>query len=177
MRVLVTLFLLLLATFPGYFVIIFMGSQTLSGESTLPVPLNFISQFFEIVSGSSHTPAVIGIQLSLILMGAFALLLSAAMSSLVARTSTATALSYAVLGVICIGTMLVRFAEDAPFSHQTVEAVLTINPLAAALTQIKAPMFTDYPSVAPVNRWMMLAGCAICLAILVGRTRALTKPR
>ena len=177
LSVLVTLMLLLLATFPGYFVIIFMGSQGTFGESTLPVPLSLIPQFFEIVSGSAHTPAVISIQLSLILMAAFALLLSAAMSSLVARTSTATALSYAVLGIICIGTMLVRFAEDAPFSHQFVESVLTINPLAAALTQIKAPMFTDYPSVAPINRWMMLIGCAICLAILIGRTRVLTKPR
>lgn len=176
MSVFITLLLLLIATLPGYFVIIFMGSQgTSTGEVTSP--LDWPAQMVDIFTTSTHTPAVIGVQLSLLLMGLFAVLLSATISAHCSRTATATALSYAVLGVLCVGTMLVRFAEDAPFSHTTVEYVLTVNPLAAVLTQIRAPMFTTYPSVAPINRYVMLIGCAICLVALIRQTRVLTRPQ
>ena len=176
MSVFITLLLLLIATLPGYFVIIFMGSQG-TGAAELGTPLEWPGKLVEVITSSVHTQSVINVQISLLLMGVFAVLLSAAISAFMKRTSTATAISYAVLGVICVGTMLVRFAEDAPFSHTTVEYVLTVNPLAAVLTQIRAPMFTDYPSVAPLNRYVMLVGCAICLVALILQVRVLTRPQ
>ncbi len=163
MSVVVTLLLILLATVPGYFVILFLGA---SEDGILNALLK-----------SSHTQDIMNIQLSMLLLTAFAVLLSAAMSAVFRRTATATAVSYVVLGVLCIGTMLVRFAEDAPFSHQAVEMVLTVNPLAAALTQINAPMFDDYPLVVPVNRWFMGGGCVLLLLTLMLRVRALTRPQ
>jgi ABC-type transport system involved in multi-copper enzyme maturation permease subunit len=171
MSVMVTLLLVLLATMPGYVVVLFMNSQNAATDAGI------VQQILDVLFKSTSTQAVVGIQLSLLLMGVFAVLLSAASSSFFRRTATATAVSYAVLGVLCVGTMLFRLAEDAPFSHQTVEAVLTLNPLAAALTQIRAPMFTDYPSVAPTNRVIMGIGCVACLAALVWRTRQLTRPQ
>jgi len=120
---------------------------------------------------------IVDVMVTLGTLTAFSMLLSAAISSLVRSTSNATAISYSVLGVLCIGTMLVRFAENAPFSHRIVEMVLTVNPLAAALTQIDAPMFTDYPLVAPVNQWFMGIGCIVFFTILVAQTWKLTRPQ
>lgn len=151
LSVIVTLLLVLLATMPGYAVLIYIKPESWQ--------------------------MIVDVMATLLLLTMFAMLLSAAVSSLLKNTGNATAVAYLILGVLCIGTILIRFAENAPFSHQLVESVLAINPLAAALTQIKAPMFTDYPSVAAANQWFMGVGCVICFVVLVFQTWRLTRPQ
>ena len=102
---------------------------------------------------------------TLALVCAFALLLSASISSLCRSTAAATVITYVILLCICVGTMLFRLAEGAPFSHDLVERVLTINPVAAALTLIDAPAFSDYELVR--GNWLIItAMCVLCFIVL-----------
>ncbi len=106
----------------------------------------------------------------------FALLASAAVGSLFRRTATATTAAYVVLVALCAGTMLVWLGRGAPFGHATVEAVLSVNPLAAALALIRAPGFVEY-NLVPAN-WQFLGwGSALSLAVLVVQTRRLARPQ
>ncbi|MEX2215279.1 MAG: ABC transporter permease subunit [Phycisphaeraceae bacterium] len=177
LSVILPLLLVLIATLPGYGVILFINASGEVPDSTLPPPLSWIQQFIAMLGNSPHTAQIIQIQITLLLTAVFAMLLSAVLSAIYKRTSTATAMAYTILGVICVGTMLIRFAENAPFSHGLVETVLTINPLAAVLAQIRAPILADYPSVPGVNRVFLLVACAALVVALVARVRTLTRPQ
>jgi ABC-type transport system involved in multi-copper enzyme maturation permease subunit len=144
-----TLLLILLATVPGYLVMIYIQ----------PV----------------LTQQVLYVLASLLLTAAFALLLSAAVSSLFRRTATATVTAYALLVGICGGTLLVWAGRDAPFGHSVVEAALTINPIAAALSVMEVRGFTEYRLV-PANWWLVGGASLFCLAVLMVQTWRLTKP-
>ncbi|MEX0885685.1 MAG: ABC transporter permease [Phycisphaeraceae bacterium] len=113
---------------------------------------------------------------SLVLTALLALLVSAAVSSLMPTTAASTAVSYTVLLTLCVGTLLFWLAQDAPFAHSTVQAVLLVNPLAAGLSIIEAPGFASY-HLTPANWWIVGAICLICLVTLVVRTWYLTRPR
>lgn len=143
-----TLLIVLLATLPGYAIMILIDT--------------------------SRWPQARQVLLSLCLTAVFALLSTAAISSLFRRTAPATATAYALLVTLCAGTMLFWLGEDAPFSRHVVEAVLTLNPLAAALSLIEAPGFRDY-SLTPGNWYVTIAGCLISLTILVWRTWRLSR--
>ncbi len=147
--VLLTLVLLLFATLPGYLVMIWIDP-----------PMRW--QVWQV----------------LICLGWLALLatlLPAAVSSLCRRAATATTVSYALLGVICVGTLLFWLGRGTAFSHATIESVLKINPMAAALTMIEAPGFTTYHLV-PDNWWWMGWLCGVCGVVLVVQTWRLTRP-
>ncbi len=150
LSVLVTLGLLLLATLPGYVVLVFI--QPTMG------------------------PTVIKVIITLALTAAVALLLTAAVSSLSKRTATATAVSYGILMVLVAGTMLFWLGRGSPFGHDLVENVLRLNPLAAALSLIGAPGFADYDLV-PANWWICGGVCVASLAVLVWRVWRLSQPR
>ena len=119
--------------------------------------------------------AIAETMITLVLTACFSLLLSAAMSSLFQRTATATAVSYALLVGLCAGTLLFWLGRGAPFTHGTVQAVLRINPLAAALALIEAPGFADL-DLTPANWWFMGGGCVLCVLVLFARTLRLTQP-
>ena len=112
----------------------------------------------------------------LVLTALLALLVSAAVSSLMPTTAAATAVSYTVLLTLCVGTLLVWLAQDAPFAHSTVQAVLLVNPLAAGLSIIEAPGFARY-DLTPANWYIVASLCALALVVLVVRTWQLTRPR
>lgn len=143
------LLLILFATLPGYLVMIWIRPE-LWGE-------------------------IYQVLICLAWMAIFALALSAAVGSLFLRTAPATTTAYALLAGLCAGTMLVWLGRDAPFGHATVEAVLVTNPLAAALSVIEMPGFTQYRLV-PGNWWFLGYASAFCLVVLVVRTQRLTKP-
>ncbi|MFA9479439.1 ABC transporter permease subunit [Phycisphaerales bacterium AB-hyl4] len=145
-----TLALLLLATLPAYVVLIAIDP----GQQMV----------------------ILNVLVSLVLTAAFAVLLSAAVSSMCMRTATATGVSYALLIGLCAGTMLFWLAEDAPFARNTVEMLLLANPLAGALNIIEAPGFSGY-NLVPTNWWIMGVLIGACLAVLIGRTWYLTRPR
>lgn len=149
LSVLLTLLLIMLATLPGYLVMIWIHP-----------PLRW--QVWQVL-------------ICLGWMALFAMLLSAAVSSLCRRTAVATTVSYALLGAVCVGTMLAWLGAGTAFGHGIVESILQINPMAAALTIIEAPGFTTYHLV-PANWWWMGGMCAVCALVVLVQTWRLTRP-
>lgn len=141
--------LLLLATFPGYVVM-----TTLKPETAHQVEKVLIC---------------------LAVTAAFAVLVGAAASSLFKATAAATAASYLVLAAVCVGPLLVWLGRDAPFGHRTVEAALTVNPVAAALHAADTPGFTQY-ELLPANWWVIGAASVALLGVLSVRVRQLYRP-
>jgi hypothetical protein len=147
--VLATLVLILFGTLPGYLVMIWIRPEMWGQISRVLIGLAW--------------------------MAVFALVASAAVGSLFRRTAPATTTAYALLAGACAGTMLVWLGRDAPFGHSTVEAALITNPLAAALSVIEMPGFTEYDLV-PGNWWLLGYASAFCLAVLAVQTWRLTRP-
>jgi ABC-type transport system involved in multi-copper enzyme maturation permease subunit len=147
--VLLTLALILFATLPGYLVMIAIrpGLRWQVGQ----------------------------VLVCLAWMALLSVLLSAAVSSLCRRTAQATSISYALLGTICVGTMLFWIGRDTTFGHSTVESVLKLNPMAAALTIIEAPGFTTF-NLVPDAWWWTGGMCAVCAGIVLIQTWRLTRP-
>ena len=104
------------------------------------------------------------------------MLLSAAVGSLFARTAAATAGAYAVLLAVCAVPLLVWLGRDAPFGHSTVEAALSVNPIAAALSVIRMPGFQSY-SLIPANWWFLGICSLISLFVLMVQTYRISRPR
>ena len=102
--------------------------------------------------------------------------LSFAASSLFRRTAMAMAASYSALAVVCGGTMFVWLLRDSPFGHTAVQWALTINPIAAALTVIETPGFTQYLLI-PGNWWFTTAASAFCAAVVLVQTHRLKRPQ
>jgi ABC-type transport system involved in multi-copper enzyme maturation permease subunit len=149
MSVALPLLLLLSATLPGY---IFL--MTIQPE--------LVGQVKRVV-------------ISLALTAVFTVMVGAVASSLFRTTAMATAVANCALVAICIGTLLMVVARDAPFGKSTVEAVLRINPVAAALNAAETPGFKDYDLI-PINWWIVGSASFVLLLVLVFRTRRLCKP-
>ncbi len=145
-----TLLLILCATLPGYLVMVVIQPGLLQ--------------------------QVLRVLICLGLTAAFALLLSAAVSSLFRRTAPATTTSYAILVTLCAGTMLIWLGRDARFGHRTVETILSFNPMAAALHVIELPGFEQYQLI-PANWWIIGTLSAACFTLLCVRTWKLTRPQ
>jgi ABC-type transport system involved in multi-copper enzyme maturation permease subunit len=109
------------------------------------------------------------------LLAVFAVLTSAAASTLFRSTAAATTASYVVLLAVCIGPLLIWMGRDAPFGHTTVQAVLTIDPVAAALQAADTPGFTAY-ELLPGNWWLVGGACLALLVFLYLRVRQLWRP-
>jgi ABC-type transport system involved in multi-copper enzyme maturation permease subunit len=144
------LLLLLCATLPGYVV-------------TMTIKPTLVVQVQRVV-------------ICLALTAVFAVLVSATASTFFRSTATATVASYLVLLAVCVGPLLVWLAREAPFGQSTVEAVLTINPVAAALKESGTQGFTGYEHLVPANWYVMGAVCLALLVFLPVRTWQLCRP-
>lgn len=112
----------------------------------------------------------------LLLTSVFAMLLSAAVSSMFRRTALATATAYVVLVAVCAGPLLIWLGRGAPFGHSTVETALRVNPIAAALGIVNVMDFRDY-DLMPAN-WYFLGGASVlCFVVLAVQTWRLTRPQ
>ncbi len=111
----------------------------------------------------------------LALTAVFAVLVSAAVSTLFRSTATATTASYLALLAVCVGPLLVWLGREAPFGHATVEAALTVDPVAAALRASETPGFVQY-ELLPANWWVIGSACVALLAFLRLRTWQLCRP-
>jgi ABC-type transport system involved in multi-copper enzyme maturation permease subunit len=111
----------------------------------------------------------------LVLTGVFAVLVSAAASTLFRSTATATTASYLTLLAVCVGPLLVWLGRDAPFGRATVRAALLVNPVAAALEVAETPGFTGYDLVS-LNWWIIGGACVALLIFLGVRTWQLCRP-
>jgi len=145
-----TLVLILVATTPGYAVLVYAQPE---------LARQVIEVFF-----------------SLGLTGLFALALSAAVGSLFSRTAPATVTAYALLLAIYVGPLLVWLGRDTTFGHGLVERVLLISPVAAALKVMEVPGFSQYRLV-PASWWITGVATAVCLLILRVRVWQLTRPQ
>jgi ABC-type transport system involved in multi-copper enzyme maturation permease subunit len=120
-------------------------------------------------------PQVQRVVVCLALTAVFCVLVSAGASTLFRSTAAAMTASYLVLLAVCVGPLLVWLGHDAPFGHATVEAALSIDPVAAALQASDTPGFRDY-QLLPLNWWVMGGACAALLVFLGVRTWQLCRP-
>jgi ABC-type transport system involved in multi-copper enzyme maturation permease subunit len=123
----------------------------------------------------SLAPRVQRVVICLAFTGVFALLVSGAASTLFRSTAAAITASYVALLTICVGTLLVWLGREAPWGHATVEAVLCVNPVAAALQASYMPGFADY-DLLPLNWWIIGSACVALLVFIRLRTWQLCRP-
>ena len=150
MSVVYTLLLLLTATLPAYVIMIVMDEKM--------------------------TKQVIEVLVCLLVTVVFCLSVSAAISSLVRTTAVATTASFCVLVGLFAGTLLFWLGEDAPFGPDLVEAVLRLNPLAAALASMKMPDFVNY-NLIPHNWYIIGTASLLAFGVLARQTIKLTRPQ
>ncbi|HUG17561.1 MAG TPA: ABC transporter permease [Planctomycetaceae bacterium] len=149
LSVILTLALVMCATLPGYLVMVFIEP--------------------------GQRPQVERVVLCLVLTAIFCLLLSAAVSCLFRRTVSATIAGYSSLLLVCGLPLLVWLGRDAPFGHDFVENVLTINPIAAAFTVIRLEGFRDY-QLLPANWWFMGVCSVGSLILMTWQTYRISRP-
>jgi ABC-type transport system involved in multi-copper enzyme maturation permease subunit len=111
----------------------------------------------------------------LAVLAVFSVLVGAAASSLANSTAAAMAVSNMVLVAVCVAPLLIWLGRDAPFGHRTVEAALTVSPVAAALRASEAPGFAEY-ELLPANWWLVGAVSLTLLVLLMVRVRQLYRP-
>ena len=109
------------------------------------------------------------------LTAAFALLWSAAVSSFFRSTAAATTAAYTGLLAVCVAPFLVWMAREAPFGHSAVTAVLSADPVAAALQASAMPGFERY-ELLPTNWWIIGSACVALLVVFAVRVRQLCRP-
>jgi ABC-type transport system involved in multi-copper enzyme maturation permease subunit len=144
-----TTLLILLATLPGYLVMIY-------------------------IKGSLRQQ-ILYVLVCLLFLAAFAVVLSALIGSYSKRTATATATAYALMSVLCVGTMLFWLGGDT-FGHDTIKTLLVVNPMAAALSIMEIRGFENYDLV-PANWWIMGTTIGVLLLALIWRTNRLLSPQ
>jgi ABC-type transport system involved in multi-copper enzyme maturation permease subunit len=149
MSVIVPLILLLCATLPGYAVMML----------TKPEMAYRVQQ----------------VAICLILTAAFAVLVSAAASTLFRSTATSMIVSFIALLTICLGPLLFWLGREAPWGHSTVQAALSIDPVAAALQAAHTPNFTQY-ELLPLNWWIIATACVALTVFICARTWQLCRP-
>jgi ABC-type transport system involved in multi-copper enzyme maturation permease subunit len=143
------LLLLLCATLPGYVVM-------------MTIKPTLVQQVQRVV-------------ICLALTAVFAVLLSAAASTLFRSTAAATTASYLLLLAVCLGPLLLWLGREAPFGHAAVQAALTLSPVAAALQASETPGFARY-ELLPANWWILGGACLALLLFLRVRTWQLCRP-
>ena len=144
-----TMMLLLVSTIPGYLVMIYI-------QPTLWVQ-------------------VVHAFVCLLLAGLVALMVSAAVGSGFRRTAAATSAAYIAVLLLFGGTMLVWLARDAPFGFETVERVLTVNPMAAALSLFRVRGFENF-NLLPISWYVAVAIIIVMYFVMRLRVTQLTRP-
>lgn len=149
MSVFWTMLLILLATVPGYAVMMWIQ------------------------------PALIDqVQKVLISLGVATLMIvsvSACISAYCRSAAVATATSYGLLLTQFGGTTLIWMAQGKPFGATFVERALAFNPAAAALSEIRIGGFENY-NLIPIAWWIGLTISVFCLILLSARTWRLVQP-
>ncbi len=149
MSVVWTMLLILLATVPGYVVMMVIQPATIGQVQRVLISLGIATMMI--------------------------VLISACISSFSRTAAAATATSYGVLLALFAGTFLVWLARGKPFGPIFVERVLALNPTAAALAEIRVPGFESL-NLTPISWWIGLAVSAFCLLLLSVRTWLLARP-
>jgi ABC-type transport system involved in multi-copper enzyme maturation permease subunit len=118
---------------------------------------------------------VIQVLISLGLTAILSLVVSATVSAFFRTTAAATAVAYGILITLFAGTMVVWANRDAPFSHDFVEKVLSVNPMAGALNAMQVSGFESY-NLVPLTWWVTGVTCLFLMCVLQIRTWQLCQP-
>ena len=148
LSVLWTLLMVLLATLPGYLVMIYI-------RPTMWLQVQYVL-------------------VCLVWTTLLALTVSAAVGSLFRSTAVSTSLTYVVVIGLFLLPVLVWLGRDAPFGHDTVEKALLLTPVGAALSVIEAPGFAQY-DLLPAAWWIAGVISLIMLIILGIQTWRLSR--
>ena len=149
LSVLWTLLLVLLATLPGYLVMIYIRPQM-----WVQVNLVLICLAWTVV---------------------FTIAISAAVGSLFRYTAVATTATYVVVMAVFLVPLLVWLGRDSPFGFNTVEKTLLINPVGAALSVIETPGFQAYQLLPAA--WYVAGGVSAVMFLVFGlQVWRLTRP-
>jgi hypothetical protein len=70
---------------------------------------------------------------------------------------------------------MIWLARDAPFGYRTVENVLKLNPMAAALSVFNMPGFRTY-NLLPASWWIAVTVVVFCFIVMRYRVQTLTRP-
>jgi ABC-type transport system involved in multi-copper enzyme maturation permease subunit len=143
-----TLLLVLMATLPGYLVMIYIK------------PVMWLQVYLVLIC--------------LFLAALLTLFISVLVSSLFSRTAAATTTAYIVLIALFLGPLIVWLGRDQLFGHRAVELALTVNPMGAALAVIGAPGFAQYELI-PFSWWVCVVALVVLLVVLVFQTWRLTR--
>lgn len=133
-----TLMLVLMATLPGYVMMVLIAP-----ELTLQVQQVLVCLLWTSV---------------------YALAISAAVGCLFKSTAVSTSITYVVVIAVFLFPLLVWLGRDAPFGFGTVQTALLTTPVGAALSVIEAPGFESY-ELLPLSWW--IAGILSSLMFLV----------
>jgi len=144
-----TVVLLLLATLPGYVVLVIVDE--------------------------AYLPRVKAVLVTLALTALFALMAGATCSAIWRKTAATTAAAYLVLVGVCVGTLAAWLVEGVVMSADLVHAILRFNPLAAGLSIMRVPGFAGYDLA--TFTWKFLGVSSAALAVVLwARTWWLTRP-
>ncbi len=105
-----------------------------------------------------------------------ALTVSAAVGSLFRSTAVSTTAAYVAVIALFLTPMLVWVGRDAPFGHETVQTSLLLTPVGAALSVIGAPGFENY-DLLPLAWWIAGMVSALMLSVLGTQVWRLTRAR
>ena len=147
--VLWTLLLVLMATLPGYLVMIYIQPQM-----WYQVNLVLVCLAWTVV----YTVAV-----------------SAAVGSLFRTTAVATTVTYVVVMALFLVPLLVWLGRGAPFGFEMVQRVLLINPVGAALSVIETPGFEHY-NLLPAAWYIAAVVSALMFLVFGLKVWRLTRP-
>ncbi|MCA9028064.1 MAG: ABC transporter permease [Planctomycetaceae bacterium] len=150
LSVVLTLGLILLATLPGYMVMVVIDP----------------GQWFQVRR----------VMICLLMTALFVMLCSAAVGSFFRKTISATTTAYAVVLSVCAAPLLIWLGRGAPFGHGTVEKALLINPIAAGFSVIRVPGFAEY-NLVPANWWILGVGSILFLLLLAWQTHRVSRPQ
>jgi len=135
-----TVALILLATVPGYLVMIYIQ------------PVMWLQVYLVLIC--------------LAIAAIYTICIGAAVGSFFKTTAAATTTCYIVLIILFLGPLLIWMGHDAPFSHDTVAAALGINPTGAALSVIEAQGFESFDLI-PWSWWVSGVISVLALVCLV----------
>jgi len=144
-----TLLLVLMATLPGYLVMIYI-------KPVMWLQVNLVL-------------------ICLAWTAVYTLAVGAAVGSLFKSTAAATTTSYVAVMSLFLIPMLVWIGRDAPFGHDTVQMALAINPVGAALSVIQAPGFSNY-DLLPTAWWVAGSVSAFMFLVFGVQVWRLTRP-
>lgn len=144
-----TLLLVLMATLPGYVMMIIIQPTMVIQVQTVLICLAWTA--------------------------AYVLAVSAAIGGMFRSTAVSTTMSYVLVIGLFLSPMLIWLRRDAPFGRDTVEIALMSNPLGAALSELQTPGFESY-NLLPTAWWVAAAISIVMLFVLGIQVWRLTRP-